>query len=411
MDLMDIQDISCIDFDELGVRPNWIDDGNDVEYDDTNKRYFTKDKKSELQFIINGKKLITDEDDISTSDDDDLNYEIDPETGEKIFHELLVASSPSFSLSNNNWIEEYLTTIESSSSSSSSTSSSNQLIPSITTSNSDLLFEGIPLSNDQTDSNWLSNYISLDESTTNNNIMFPDQFLSDQLNNNNNNKNLPQTTSPILIPLSNKNTQDSLMNLLSVTIDDEHSISSSNSSRRQRLYSSLESDSYTHDSELTFDGTFIETKLEKIEYDEHSNSHILVRRTSARGNYQGQQDEEALRRYSIPLTVYDITQSTTEEYNRHLSHLNHLNPEQIHIIKDIRRRGKNKIAAQNCRKRKAINVEALLEEVDELKRQKHELEENKKSYQQQITETRRQYEYLHRQVLPDRQLPPAIIVK
>ena len=28
-----------------------------------------------------------------------------------------------------------------------------------------------------------------------------------------------------------------------------------------------------------------------------------------------------------------------------------------------------------------------------------------------IAETRNQYEYLHRQVLPDRQLPPAIIVK
>ncbi|CAF4215753.1 unnamed protein product, partial [Rotaria magnacalcarata] len=69
------------------------------------------------------------------------------------------------------------------------------------------------------------------------------------------------------------------------------------------------------------------------------------------------------------------------------------------------------IAAQNCRKRKAINVETLVEEVDDLKRLKHELEERRKSYQQQITETRDQYEYLHRQVLPDRQLPPAIIVK
>ncbi|CAF4446756.1 unnamed protein product, partial [Adineta steineri] len=77
----------------------------------------------------------------------------------------------------------------------------------------------------------------------------------------------------------------------------------------------------------------------------------------------------------------------------------------------IRRRGKNKIAAQNCRKRKAINVESLLEEVDDLKRLKQDLEQRKKSFQQQIIETRNQYEYLHRQVLPDRQLPPAIIVK
>ncbi|CAF1160811.1 unnamed protein product [Rotaria sordida] len=410
MDLMDTQDISCVDFAELGIRPvSLTDDGNDVDFDDTTHKYFGKEKYPELQSIISGKKLTTDDDDISISDEDDSNYEIDPETGEKIFRDLLVASSPSFSSSNSNWIEEYLSTIELSSSAL-SPSSTNQLIPSaITASNSDLLFEGIPLSSDQTDSYWLSNYISLDEST--NNIMFPDQFLSGQLNDEND-KNLPQTTSPIFIPLSNKNNQDSLINFLSVAIDDEHSLdSTSNSSRRQRLYSSLESDSNTQDSELTFDGPFIEAKLEKLEYDEHSSSHTFVRRPSARGNYQGQQDEEALLRYNIPLTVYQITQSTTEEYNRHLACLNHLSSEKIHIIKDIRRRGKNKIAAQNCRKRKANNVETLLEEVDELKRQKHELEERRTLYQQQITETRRQYEYLHRQVLPDRQLPPAIIVK
>lgn len=71
-------------------------------------------------------------------------------------------------------------------------------------------------------------------------------------------------------------------------------------------------------------------------------------------------------------------------------------------------------------------------EVDELKRVKHELEERKRLYQQQvifskrefsvflfdhrinlfqIAETRNQYEYLHRQTLPDRQLPPTISVK
>jgi hypothetical protein len=70
---------------------------------------------------------------------------------------------------------------------------------------------------------------------------------------------------------------------------------------------------------------------------------MFVRRSSIRTNYQGQQDEEILRGYNIPLTLYDITQSSTEEYNRHLASLNYLTPEQLHIIKDIRRRGKNKV--------------------------------------------------------------------
>ncbi len=94
------------------------------------------------------------------------------------------------------------------------------------------------MSNVRTDSIWLSKYISLDESI--NNTMFPDQFFSGQILDNNE-KNFPQSTSPIFIPSSNKTNHDSLINLLSVSIDDEHSISSSsNSSRRQRLFSSLE---------------------------------------------------------------------------------------------------------------------------------------------------------------------------
>lgn len=70
---------------------------------------------------------------------------------------------------------------------------------------------------------------------------------------------------------------------------------------------------------------------------------MFIRRSSTRPNYQGQQDEDTLRQFNIPLTLYDITQSSTEEYNRHLACLTHLTAEQIHVIKDIRRRGKNKV--------------------------------------------------------------------
>lgn len=69
--------------------------------------------------------------------------------------------------------------------------------------------------------------------------MFPDQYFSGQFVDNNE-KNLPQSTSPIFIPTSNKPKQDSLINLLSVSIDDEQSICSSNSSQPQRLFSSFE---------------------------------------------------------------------------------------------------------------------------------------------------------------------------
>ena len=118
-----------------------------------------------------------------------------------------------------NWIEEYLIRIESSSKSFQQSISNN----------SDLLFEEIPLSNENPVSNWLSGYISIDESA--NQMMFSEQYLPGH----------EKLTPPIYMPLSSKQSQGSLMNLLSISADDEHSISSSsNSSRQQRLPSSFE---------------------------------------------------------------------------------------------------------------------------------------------------------------------------
>ena len=81
---------------------------------------------------------------------------------------------------------------------------------------------------------------------------------------------------------------------------------------------------------------------------------MFLRRSSVRSNQQGQQDEEALHQFNIPLSLYDITQSSTEDYNRHLGRLSHLNAEQIHIIKDIRRRGKNKVISRGLLRLKTL---------------------------------------------------------
>jgi hypothetical protein len=381
--------LSSVDMDDLGVRPwDWIDINKNL--DDPIKEFFGQEKTvdftvyaAELQSINNGKKLTTNDDETSMSDDDDNSndYDIDPETGEKVFREVTLVSQISLSSPTDKWIEEYLSNIE---------STSDETLPT-TTNNSAFIFENLSFPNEPTDTDWLSSLINLDETTDS--IMFTDSNIVSEYLSDDENKSNQITT-------SNGSNNESVLN---VSIDDEYSTSSnSDTSRQHRLYSSLE-----NDSEITF----IEAKLEKIDRDENPISRMMARRTSTRSNNQGQQDEETLQQFNIPLTLNDITQSSTEEYNHHLTRLSHLSSEQIHIIKDIRRRGKNKIAAQNCRKRKAISVESLLEEVDELKRVKHELEERKRVYQQQIAETRNQYEYLHRQVLPDRQLPPAIIVK
>ena len=44
-----------------------------------------------------------------------------------------------------------------------------------------------------------------------------------------------------------------------------------------------------------------------------------------------------------------------------------LSSEQLQLCKDIRRRGKNKVAAQNCRKRKMDTIEELQHQVDQVR--------------------------------------------
>jgi len=86
------------------------------------------------------------------------------------------------------------------------------------------------LNTDQTDSNWLTNYISIDETTTSTAHMLAEQFL-------------PQTTTPIVIPTPTHSNSNSLSNLLSVSFDDEQSLSSSHSFSfhpHQRLLSTFE---------------------------------------------------------------------------------------------------------------------------------------------------------------------------
>jgi len=83
------QDVSfSIDMDDLGVRPlDWIDMPTNL--DDSINNIFGKEKtidftvySAEMQLTNNGKKLTTNEDETSMSDDDGRNdYDIDPETG------------------------------------------------------------------------------------------------------------------------------------------------------------------------------------------------------------------------------------------------------------------------------------------------------------------------------------------
>jgi nuclear factor erythroid 2, invertebrate len=67
--------------------------------------------------------------------------------------------------------------------------------------------------------------------------------------------------------------------------------------------------------------------------------------------------------------VSDIINLPMDEFNERLSKYD-LSENQLSLIRDIRRRGKNKVAAQNCRKRKLDQIISLADEVKDMKMRK-----------------------------------------
>merc|ERR1712107_672775 len=96
-------------------------------------------------------------------------------------------------------------------------------------------------------------------------------------------------------------------------------------------------------------------------------------------------DEKLVSEMNIPCTVEDIIHKPMEELNDLLSRYS-VSEEIINICRDIRRRGKNKIAAQNCRKRKLEQIDELQKKVDEAKRRQQMLQSDHKTLLRTYTE-------------------------
>ncbi|KAA0705968.1 Nuclear factor erythroid 2-related factor 1 [Triplophysa tibetana] len=78
-------------------------------------------------------------------------------------------------------------------------------------------------------------------------------------------------------------------------------------------------------------------------------------------------DEKRARALNIPFPNEFIINLPVDEFNQLLSK-NHLTDAQLTLIREIRRRGKNKMAAQNCRRRKLDVLVGLERSVDGLRR-------------------------------------------
>ena len=84
-------------------------------------------------------------------------------------------------------------------------------------------------------------------------------------------------------------------------------------------------------------------------------------------------DERKARMLKIPFSMDDMIHSDIEDLNDMISQ-HKLSNKQLQLITDIRRRGKNKVAAQNCRKRKTEAIHALEEKVQRIRQEKERLQ-------------------------------------
>ncbi|XP_054463161.1 endoplasmic reticulum membrane sensor NFE2L1a [Anoplopoma fimbria] len=108
-------------------------------------------------------------------------------------------------------------------------------------------------------------------------------------------------------------------------------------------------------------------------------------------------DERRARARKIPFSNELIVNLPVEEFNDLLTNYQ-LSEEQLILVRDIRRRGKNKIAAQNCRKRKLDVLLELGDNVSGLRRYRSRLLREKQEALRNLQEMKRRLGSLYQDV-------------
>ncbi|XP_062381644.1 endoplasmic reticulum membrane sensor NFE2L1b isoform X2 [Sardina pilchardus] len=108
-------------------------------------------------------------------------------------------------------------------------------------------------------------------------------------------------------------------------------------------------------------------------------------------------DERRARSMKIPFSNEKIINLPVEEFNELLAK-HHLSEAQLALIRDIRRRGKNKMAAQNCRKRKLDTILNLEHGVQDLRRDKARLLKEKMEFLRSIRQMKQKVQSLYQEV-------------
>lgn len=108
-------------------------------------------------------------------------------------------------------------------------------------------------------------------------------------------------------------------------------------------------------------------------------------------------DKRCAQALKVPFSNELIINLPVEEFNDLLASFQ-LNEKQLALIKDIRRRGKNKVAAQNCRKRKMDVLLGLNDEVLSLMRSRSRLLREQQEALRSLQERKQRLKMLYQEV-------------
>lgn len=149
-------------------------------------------------------------------------------------------------------------------------------------------------------------------------------------------------------------------------------------------------------SEQQMEGKLEPHKMDSVETCGQSRS-PFTKDKKRRADARLSRDEQRAKALKIPLSVSMIINLPVDDFKELLSK-HHLNDAQMALVQDIRRRGKNKVAAQNCRKRKMENIVGLEGELDSLKEEKERLLSEKVQKAAQLKEMKQQLNSLYLEV-------------
>ncbi|XP_061547465.1 LOW QUALITY PROTEIN: nuclear factor erythroid 2-related factor 2a [Phycodurus eques] len=138
-------------------------------------------------------------------------------------------------------------------------------------------------------------------------------------------------------------------------------------------------------------------EMDPAEDNGQSSSPFTKDKRKRRSDLRHSRDEQKAKALKIPFSVDMIINVPVDDYNELISK-NQLNEAQLALVRDIRRRGKNKVAAQNCRKRKMENIVGLELDLDSLKEEKERLLGEKSRNVNSLREMKRKLNSLYLEV-------------